>query len=179
MSRRYGPIRTPLPSTIWELYQRAVHMPRSGCMVWDGRMNQHGYAVIAISRNHAAEVGFPRTISVHRLAWELANGPIPEGMEIDHLCRNHACINVDHLEVVTHAENVRRGDGPILSSFRLQAQRLLEREAYKTHCKHGHALTDDNVYTDPRGFRACRECQRKRSQVWKQRVGYKSTPAKQ
>jgi hypothetical protein len=132
-------------------------------------MNQGGYGMIALSRNHAAELGLPRTISVHRLAWELAKGPIPNGLEIDHVCRNRACINVEHLEPVPHRENVVRGDGPALSRFRMQAMRALQREAYQTHCRHGHELTADNIYTDPRGFRACRICQRANSTMWKQR----------
>jgi hypothetical protein len=130
-------------------------------------MVRGGYGQIGISRSHAAELGIPQTILAHRLAWELAHGPIPEGMQIDHVCRNRACINVAHMEVVTPSQNVRRGEGPTLSSFRLQAMRVLERETYKTHCKHGHALTDDNIYTDKRGCRACRECMRIRSRAWK------------
>lgn len=131
-------------------------------------MVQNGYGQIGISRFHAAQSGLPQTILVHRLAWELANGPIPKGLQIDHLCHNRACINVAHMEVVTPSENVRRGDGPTLSALRLQAQRAQEREDYKTHCKHGHELTPENVYTDRRGYRTCRECQRIRSTVWKQ-----------
>lgn len=60
----------------------------------------------------------------HRVAFELHNGPIPEGLEIDHLCGNRSCVNVAHLEAVTHAENMRRA-----------FQR-------RTHCKHGHEYTD-------------------------------------
>jgi hypothetical protein len=159
--------RTPVPATLSELYQRAVYAPRSGCLLWDGRMNQDGYGQIGISRNHAAELGIGQTILVHRLAWELANGPIQPGLQIDHICRNRPCINVEHLEAVTSSENVRRSDAPVLSAFRLQAQRALQREAYKTHCVHGHALTPDNVYADRRGFRSCRTCQNERSRVWR------------
>jgi len=161
--------RTPFPTTTRELLQRAVYMPRTGCLIWDGRLTKDGYGLIALSHQHATELAVSRTVLVHRLAWELENGPIPEGMQIDHLCRNRACINVAHLEVVTASENVRRSDAPSLSAFRLQAQRALEREAYKTHCKHGHALTAENVYTDKRGFRSCKECQRIRARVWRER----------
>ena len=159
--------RQAIPATLSELYQRAVLVPLSGCLIWSGRMNQSGYGQIGISRNHAAELGIGQTILVHRLAWDLANGPVPDGLQLDHLCRNRSCINVAHLELVTPSQNVRRGDGPVLSALRLQARRALQREAYKTHCKHGHALTPDNVYADKRGFRTCRECQRERSRVWK------------
>jgi len=161
--------RKRLPATLTELYQRTVLAPRTGCLVWDGRMNLEGYGQIGLSRLHAAELGRGQTVLVHRLAWELAKKLVPEGMQLDHLCRNRACINVAHLEVVTPSENVRRGLGPAMSALRLKAQRAREREAYKMHCKHGHTLSDDNVYTDPRGFRSCRICQRIRSNVWKQR----------
>jgi hypothetical protein len=130
-------------------------------------MTKDGYGLIGISRNHAADIGASRTILAHRLAWKLANGPIPDGLQIDHVCRNRACINADHLEAVTASENVRRSDAPVLSAFRLQAQRAMQREAYKTNCVHGHALTEDNVYADRRGFRNCKECQRERNRVWR------------
>lgn len=161
--------RTPVPATLSELYQRAVLAPRTGCLVWDGRMVWNGYGQIAIGRQHAAELGCPQTILVHRLAWELANGPIPKGMQIDHRCSNRACVNVAHMELVTPGENTRRGYGPALSSLRMRLMRTAQRDAYKTHCKHGHALTDDNVYTDKRGFRSCKACQRQRTQAYRAR----------
>jgi len=57
-------------------------------------MTQDGYGQIGISRNHAAELGISQTILVHRLAWELANGALQPGLQIDHICRNRPCINV-------------------------------------------------------------------------------------
>lgn len=56
-----------------------------------------------------------RVARTHRVAWELANGPVPPKMTLDHTCRNRWCCEIDHLEVVTNAENVRRGDLPELS----------------------------------------------------------------
>jgi hypothetical protein len=77
----------------------------------------------------------------HRLGWKLLRGPIPDGMELHHRCRVYACWNPDHLQVVTHAENVAH--------------------SRKSQCVHGHPLTSGNVRIDPRtGIRSCRECRR-------------------
>jgi hypothetical protein len=77
-------------------------------------------------------------------------GPIPEGMEIDHLCRNRGCVNPEHLEPVTRQENIRR------------SQSISVANAAKTHCPYGHLLSGANLYLRPnRGGRACRECVRK------------------
>ena len=72
----------------------------TGCWDWKGRVLRNGYGKIAIKNV---------STSAHRVAYELYKGPIPEGMMIDHLCRNRACCNPDHLEAVPHIENVRRG----------------------------------------------------------------------
>lgn len=69
------------------------------CLRWKGSRNWGGYGQISVGG---------RQQRVHRVAYELAKGPIPEGLEIDHLCRVRDCINPDHLEAVTHQENIRR-----------------------------------------------------------------------
>ena len=73
------------------------------CIVWTGHKNQHGYGRV--------QVGGNRLRVVHHLAWEQAHGPVPEGMEIDHVCFNRACINVDHLRPVTKSDNARHRRG--------------------------------------------------------------------
>lgn len=90
-----------------------------------------------------------KTCRVHRVVWELLVGPIPDGMQLDHLCRVRRCVNPDHLEPVTGRENRLRS--PIHWSGVL---------ARKTHCKRGHEFTAENTYVEKRGTRNCRTCQR-------------------
>lgn len=71
----------------------------SGCLEWTGTRDRHGYGRLNVD-------GIPKL--VHRLLWELTEGPIPEGLEPDHVCRNTSCALREHLELVTHAENIRR-----------------------------------------------------------------------
>jgi hypothetical protein len=77
-----------------------VTVTESGCHIWHGATNGVGYG-------HVKRNG--RNISAHRAAWEDRHGPVPDGMELDHACRNRGCVNPDHLEPVTHAVNARRG----------------------------------------------------------------------
>lgn len=91
-----------------------------------------------------------RQIRAHIFAWEQANGPVPEGLELDHLCRVTACVNPAHLEPVTHAENRRRA------------------AVAMTHCKRGHEFTAENTYPY-RGWRICRTCNNWRKREWKAR----------
>ena len=95
--------------------------------------------------------GRRRMVSAHILAYERAFGPVPAGLELDHLCHVRLCINPDHLEAVTHAENVARSDYKS-SSF----------NAKKTHCPKGHPYAGANLYVEKSGTRRCRECRRQR-----------------
>ena len=97
------------------------------CWNWTASTNQKGYGRMSLNR---------KSVQTHRLVYELLIGKIPEGLTIDHLCRNRKCVNPDHLEPVTNRENVMRGKG-VCSNF-----------AKQTHCIHGHPLTEDNIYPD-------------------------------
>ena len=107
------------------------------CWRWTACTNGNGYGVL---RGHAGMV------SAHRFAYELIVGPIPEGLSIDHLCRNRGCVNPDHLEPVTHRVNVLRG----VAASAVNAR--------KTECTRGHPLSGANLYVNPRGERQCRAC---------------------
>ena len=86
----------------------------------------------------------------HRLAYEWTIGPIPDGLELDHICKNKKCMNVDHLEPVTHQENlIRRG----------MKGRFLEKPP-RTKCRRGHELTDENTYVRKNGLRQCQICRK-------------------
>lgn len=109
----------------------------SDCIVWTGALNSRGYGCFAV--NGVSQL-------VHRLAYEDAHGPIGEGLTVDHLCGFRRCVNPDHLEAVTSAENSRRSR--VTRDFRVGG-----------HCGKGHLLDADNLYLHPRGQLVCRKCQ--------------------
>lgn len=127
-----------LPQRFWS----KVAVAETGCWEWIASRHGNGYGHFKVGR-----VG---TLT-HRLAYTSLIGPIPDDLELDHLCRNRACCNPEHLEPVTHAENMRRGIGP-------EASR--ERQRAKTRCPQGHPYSGQNLYTFPDGRRGCRTCGR-------------------
>ena len=102
----------------------------------------------ACRRNGYGRVGWDASIrQAHRVAYELLVGPIPPGLQLDHLCRNPGCVNPDHLEPVTMQENIRRG-APNNATF-------------KEACVREHPLIEGNLYIRPgSGNRECRACRR-------------------
>lgn len=108
------------------------------CWLWQGAKYSNGYGQFRAAPGHR--------MSAHTFAYELEYGPLPLGLEPDHLCRNRECCRASHLEAVTHAENMRR--------------------ARRTHCRRGHPYDETNTYVGPergRGIeRCCRECRRLR-----------------
>lgn len=116
--------------------------PEGDCLVWTGAAFPTGYGRVG------------RRESAHRASYERYVGPIPAGLEIDHLCRNTLCIRPDHLEPVTRAENMRR------------------RAAAHTHCRNGHEYTAENTRVDTsHGWtvRVCRSCNREAVRRYKSR----------
>ena len=101
--------------------------PNTGCWIWAGPGDGRGYGAVAGTK-------------AYRAAYILLVGPVPAHLELDHLCRNKICVNPDHLEAVTHAENSRR-------AFR-----------HITHCPKGHPYNEKNTYYRGGERRKCRVC---------------------
>ena len=122
--------------------------PNSGCWLWTGTATRAGYGEISVrSIQH-------NRLLAHRLSHELFIGPIPTNFDVDHLCRNSYCVNLRHLEAVTHGENMRRG---------LIWKRNSEVAASKTHCANGHPYDEKNLIFQKNSFgkiigRKCRTC---------------------
>jgi hypothetical protein len=130
-----------------------VQEDESGCWLWQASVGSHGYGQF-----NCRGRGFQQRLA-HRLAYELLVGLILEGLTLDHLCRVRRCINPDHLEPVTLAENKRRGMSPSAVNAR------------KTHCKRGHALTSDNLVLRSRPGRECLICARNRHRTRESQLG--------
>jgi len=123
------------------LYAGSIRI--NGCRVWLGRKDKDGYGRIK---------AYGRDRQAHIVAYELACGPVPAGLQLDHLCRNRACIDPEHLEAVTCRVNLMRGE---------------TQAAYKaaqTHCVNGHEFTPENTYSYVNKKRMCRRCAIERTQ---------------
>lgn len=122
----------------------------NGCWVWQGNKTPQGYGWVS----HRG-----RSFRAHRLSFELFRGEIPHPSQLvlDHLCRNRACCNPDHLECVTNRENLMRGNGVAAAGAR------------QTHCAQGHSF---ETYGARRanGYRWCKECQRIRDAKRNKRI---------
>lgn len=146
MQRRGEPLRPiqarsgPLPASALDRFVSRTELREGGCVVWTGGKTRGGYGVFASGTSH-----FSTTKEMaHRWSYENFVGPIPDGYDIDHLCRVRECVNPDHLEPVTRAENIRRA------------------VALKTHCPHGHPYDEQNTRLDSYGHRSCKTCIRAR-----------------
>lgn len=121
----------------------------TGCWDWIGAKYRNGYGSTKV-------IGTRRSCMAHRLSYLILRGAIDETLVLDHLCRNRACINPDHLEQVTQAENLRRA-GTILRIISSAKER-----GSRPTCPKGHPLSGENLYTYPSNptHRACRICMR-------------------
>lgn len=140
-NRRKGPKRRPIAERFWEKVERRE---ADDCWEWIGGKYSNGYGLFFVEHSPKR-----RNAMAHRVAYELSVGPIPDGLVLDHLCRNRGCVNPAHLEAVTHRENLLRGEGPTAT------------HAAQTHCVHGHEYTPENTYIRPSGSRECRTCIRR------------------
>lgn len=131
------------------LHARLVPAPDSDCLIWTGSLDWAGYGRIRVG---SRTLGDRRVEFVHRVAWQLENGAVPDGLVIDHVrdrgCKYKSCANVAHLEPVTQRENVLRGDGPPAD------------QVTRTHCPYGHPYDEANTYVN-RNKRYCRTCRRR------------------
>jgi len=114
-----------------ERFRKRIILAPEGCWQWIGPISPGGYGAFSIAHKSGRRIA-------HRWSYEYHKGPIPEGLTIDHLCRNRACVNPDHLEAVTIQENLARAAGR------------------RSTCKRGHPIP---AY-EPGVRRACRQCQR-------------------
>ncbi len=104
------------------------------CWNWTGGKTNSGYGIMKC---------FGNMTTTHKLSYELYKGIIPDGLEIDHLCNNKSCCNPDHLETVSHRENMIR---------------MGKNKKPITHCVHGHEYTKENTYINSKNRKVCREC---------------------
>jgi len=122
------------------LGKQVLHRKRGKeCWLWRGSVNNSGYGQTAGKM-------------IHRITYIMAYGPIPEEMELDHLCKTRNCYNPSHLEPVTHSENMKRSSAGDV---------IRERAKLITHCPKGHEYTEENTRISS-GKRVCRQCHRER-----------------
>ena len=121
----------------------------SDCILWTGWTSTKGYGQKRIDG---------KVKGVHRLAWEEAHGPIPEGMFVCHKCDVPACYNVEHLFLGTPSDNMRD-----------KASKGRHHKQQVTHCPQGHLYDEENTYVRPSGWRSCRQCGREQVRAYEQR----------
>jgi hypothetical protein len=146
--RSCGPLSQPLRERIKTKIDIDIN---TGCWNWRGNLNNKGYGYLNSHGKHYL---------AHRISYELFVGEIPEGLTIDHLCRNRRCVNPSHLEPVTLRENILRGEN------------FTAYQARQTHCKRGHPLFGSNLYISLQGNRRCRTCDKMHQRLRCRRVNY-------
>lgn len=125
-------------------WAKAVRDPETECWEWIACRNSWGYG----------QFDAPGFRYAHRFAYSYLVGPIPEGLTIDHLCRNRGCVNPDHLEACRMGVNTLRGNAPTA------------KHARKTHCSRGHAFDEANTRITAQGHRVCRKCKAENSSAY-------------
>jgi hypothetical protein len=135
-------VKAPGAPALAKRFFDKVEMLPGDCWIWKGSVQSHGYGQFRING---------RREMAHRFAYKMLLGPIPEGLQLDHLCRVRRCVHPLHLEPVTNRENLLRGDT------------IPAKLAAKTHCLNGHPFDEENTLRTPNGGRRCRECARVRA----------------
>ena len=125
-----------IPQRVIDRVLSRVRDTADGCVETNYSTGSHGYGQIGWHDEDRRRMAL-----THRVAWIAKNGPIPEGMTVDHICRNRKCLNVEHLRLLTNSENASD------NGFRS-----------RTHCPAGHPYAGPNLYIDPTGGRRCRTC---------------------
>lgn len=126
----------PRPTLAERLFPKIL-VSETGCLLWIAKTTPTGYGQFRVG---------DKTVYAHRLVFERVNGPIPVGMELDHLCRVRNCVNPRHLQIVNSRVNTLRGNGPAAANVR------------KTHCPQGHPYDLFNTKLGRKGNRLCRAC---------------------
>lgn len=137
--KKYGSTELRIKTDHERLNEKCESVTESGCIIWLGSTCKGGYGNFLYNG---------KIDKAHRVAYIMKNGEIPEGLEIDHLCRVRSCVNPDHLEAVTHKEN---------------CERAISHNSLKTHCPKGHPYSGDNLYLNKKyNKRDCKICQKER-----------------
>lgn len=140
--------RLPYSATPPERFERMYQpVPFSGCWIWTGALSSDGYGAFHVDGH---------CIQAHKFAYEQRGQQVPEGLELDHLCRIRCCVNPAHVEPVSHQLNMLRGAG------------VGSANAAKTHCKRGHPFDEPNTYAR-KGGRVCRICNREDAKRYRER----------
>lgn len=142
-------------------FWRKVRIAENGCWEWIAGKMKTGYGGFGLETLTPYE---HRVVTAHSWVYKRYIGPMPPGTELDHLCRNRACVNPLHLEAVTHRVNALRGVSPSALAAR------------QTHCIYGHPLSPENTYINPRTHgRYCRTCKARRDREYYLRRKEKET----
>jgi len=141
-TKRHGTAEAPRPPSVMERFTAHLEERPNGCVEWTGGLDDHGYGRISVNG---------KNVYTHRFAWELVNGPIPDGMFICHHCDNPPCCNPDDLFVGTHDDNM---------ADKVAKGRTRNGRELRTHCPDGYPYDAGNTYLTTNGGRACWVCRR-------------------
>lgn len=150
----------PVEERFWPKVNKSGPIPEGQtdlgpCWVWTGALTGSNYGAFTDRAISTARRGF---VLAHRWSYQAAHGPIPDGLHLDHLCRNPPCVNPAHLEPVTVAENLLRSD---IAPSTINGA--------KTHCPQGHPYSPENTRITPQPGRECKECRRETTRRFRAR----------